>query len=140
MRPTANRRQGRIANRLSAKMCKFPSLSFEAPCFCLYLLKVEGAVNNFINPQRFFYFFSLSNCTTVCVFYCSMLTSFCTTQPRAFGTQDLLKVHAIFYHGFRDINFYIFYVLIACDNSVTTFMDSCIYTSKNSKMRSIKPY
>jgi hypothetical protein len=37
--PSANRRQGRIAQRLLAKMGKFPSLFSEALHFCYYLLK-----------------------------------------------------------------------------------------------------
>jgi hypothetical protein len=50
----ANRRQGKIAQRLLAKTWQLPSLFSEAPCFCLYLLKVHGTVGNFKNPQRVF--------------------------------------------------------------------------------------
>jgi hypothetical protein len=37
----------RIAQRLLAKMLKFPSLFSEALLFSLHLLKAEGAVENF---------------------------------------------------------------------------------------------
>jgi hypothetical protein len=53
-RPSANRRQGRIAQWLLAKMEQFPSLFPEAPRFCQYLLKVKGTAENFENPQRVF--------------------------------------------------------------------------------------
>jgi hypothetical protein len=47
-------------------MWQFPSLFSEGPHFCSYsyLLKVEGAVNNFFNAQQLFSYFSLSNQTT----------------------------------------------------------------------------
>ncbi len=60
----ANRRAGRIAQRLLAKMLQFPFISSELLRFCLYLLKVEEAVENFKNAQRIFSFFPLSNHTT----------------------------------------------------------------------------
>jgi hypothetical protein len=44
---SANRRQGRIAQRLLAKTWQFSSLFSEALQFCLYLLKVKGTVENF---------------------------------------------------------------------------------------------
>jgi hypothetical protein len=44
LQPLANRRQGKIAQRLLAKTWQLPSLFSEAPCFCLHLLKVNGTV------------------------------------------------------------------------------------------------
>jgi hypothetical protein len=55
--PSANRRQGRNAQRLFAKTWQFPSLFSEETCFCSYLLKVKGAVENFKNPQEVFSYF-----------------------------------------------------------------------------------
>ncbi len=55
----ANRRAGRIAQWLLAKMQQYPFISSELLCFCLYLLKVGEAMENFKNAQRIFsYFFS----------------------------------------------------------------------------------
>jgi hypothetical protein len=56
-RQLANRRAGRIAQRLLAKMEQFPFISSELLRFCLYLLKVED-VENFKNAQRIFSYFS----------------------------------------------------------------------------------
>ncbi len=53
----ANRRGGRIAQRLLAKMWQFPFISSELQRFCLHLLKVEEAMENFKNAQRFFFYF-----------------------------------------------------------------------------------
>jgi hypothetical protein len=53
----ANRRWGRISQRLLAKTWQFPSLFFEGAYFCSHLLKVEGAVKNFFNAQRLFSYF-----------------------------------------------------------------------------------
>jgi hypothetical protein len=58
MRLSASRRHGRIARWLPANTWQFPSLSPEAVCFCLYLLKSKGAMENYKNPQRFSYFCS----------------------------------------------------------------------------------
>jgi hypothetical protein len=41
---SANRRGGRTAHRLSAKMWQFPAFFFEALRFYLHLLKVVGAL------------------------------------------------------------------------------------------------
>jgi hypothetical protein len=60
----ANRRVSRIAQRLLAKTWQFEALFSEELHFCLYLLKVEGAVENFKNAQRFFSYFALSSHTT----------------------------------------------------------------------------
>jgi hypothetical protein len=40
--------QGRIAQRLLAKMLQFPLLFSAAARFCLYLLQVEVAIENYI--------------------------------------------------------------------------------------------
>jgi hypothetical protein len=53
----ANRREGRIAQQLLAKMLQFPYISSELLRFCLHLLKVEEAGENFKNAQRFFSYF-----------------------------------------------------------------------------------
>ncbi len=53
----ANRRAGRIAQRLLAKMQYFPCISFGLLRFCLHLLNVEEAVENFKNAQRLFSYF-----------------------------------------------------------------------------------
>jgi hypothetical protein len=45
-------------------MWQFPSLFSEGRRFCSYLLKVEGAVNNFVMLSGSFPIFSLSNHTT----------------------------------------------------------------------------
>jgi hypothetical protein len=50
----ANRRAGRIAQRLLAKTWQFPFISSELLRFCLHFLKVEEALENFKNAQRFF--------------------------------------------------------------------------------------
>jgi hypothetical protein len=55
--PSANSRQGRIAQRLLAKMGKLSSLFSEALRFCYYLLKVKRPVENFTNPQQVFSYF-----------------------------------------------------------------------------------
>jgi hypothetical protein len=60
----ANRRAGRIAQRLLAKMQQFPFISSELLCFCLYLLKVEEAVENFPTLSGSSPNFPLSNHTT----------------------------------------------------------------------------
>jgi predicted metal-dependent hydrolase len=54
----ANRRAGRIAQRLLAKMWQFPLIFSELLRFCLHLLKVEEAVENFKKAQRIFSYFS----------------------------------------------------------------------------------
>jgi hypothetical protein len=53
-----NRRAGRIAQRLLAKMQQFPFISSELLRFCLHLLKDEEAVENFKNAQRILSYFS----------------------------------------------------------------------------------
>jgi hypothetical protein len=58
--PSANRREGIIAQQLSSKRWQFPSLFSEMPCFFSYLLIVEGAVETFQNAQRFSHFSSYS--------------------------------------------------------------------------------
>jgi hypothetical protein len=45
----ANRRGGRIAQRIVGKMWQFPSLFSEVLRFCLQLLKVKGAVEKIFN-------------------------------------------------------------------------------------------
>jgi hypothetical protein len=54
----ANRRGVRIAQRLLAKTWQFLFISSELLHFCLHLLKVEEAVENFKNAQWFFSYFS----------------------------------------------------------------------------------
>jgi hypothetical protein len=49
-----DRRGDRTAQRLPAKTWQFPSLLSEVVGFCLLLLKVEAAEENFKNAQRFF--------------------------------------------------------------------------------------
>jgi hypothetical protein len=61
---SANRRVGRISQRLLAKTWQFTALFSEALHFCLYLLKVKGAVENFQNVQRDFSFFARFSHTT----------------------------------------------------------------------------
>jgi hypothetical protein len=55
--PSANRRGGRIAQRFLAKTWQFPFLFLLSAVFCLHLLKVKGAVENFKIGQRFFSYF-----------------------------------------------------------------------------------
>jgi hypothetical protein len=59
----ANRRGGRIAQRLLAKSWEFAALFSEALRLCLHLLRVEGAAKHFKNSSQFFYF-ALSSHTT----------------------------------------------------------------------------
>jgi hypothetical protein len=54
---SANRRGGRIAQRLLAKTWQFAALFSEALRFCLHSLEVERAGENFKNAQRFFSYF-----------------------------------------------------------------------------------
>jgi hypothetical protein len=61
----ANRRAGRIAQRLLAKMQQFPCISSELLRFCLHLLKVKEALENYKNAQQFSLIFALSNHTLV---------------------------------------------------------------------------
>jgi hypothetical protein len=61
---SANRRGGRIAQWLFAKMWQFAALFSEAVRFCLHLIKVKAAVKNFKNAQRFFSYFALFSHTT----------------------------------------------------------------------------
>jgi hypothetical protein len=53
----ANRRAGRIAQQLLTKTLQFLFISSELLLFCLHLLKVKEAVENFKNAQRFFSYF-----------------------------------------------------------------------------------
>jgi hypothetical protein len=46
------------------KTWQFPSLFSEVPRFCFYLLKVEGTVENFKNPQQSSSIFAFSIHTT----------------------------------------------------------------------------
>jgi hypothetical protein len=62
MRPSANRADGGIAQRLPAKALGFPSFFSEAPHFFLNLLKVE-VTGKFKTPPRFFSYFALSSQT-----------------------------------------------------------------------------
>ncbi len=59
---TANRRGGRISQRLLAKTWQFSSLFSEGPCFCSHLLKVKGAVLKMLSGS--FPIIALSNHTT----------------------------------------------------------------------------
>jgi hypothetical protein len=61
---SANKRGGKITQRLLLKTWQFPSLFFEALRFCLHLLNVEGAVENFKMLSGSFPVFALSNHTT----------------------------------------------------------------------------
>jgi hypothetical protein len=60
----ANRREGRIYQRLVAKTWQFPSLVPEGQCFYSHLLKVQGAVKKCLNAQWLFPIFALSNHAT----------------------------------------------------------------------------
>ncbi len=51
------RREVRIAQQLLAKTLQFSFISSERQRFCLHLLKVKEAVENFKNAQRFFSYF-----------------------------------------------------------------------------------
>jgi hypothetical protein len=55
--PSANRKGDTIAKRLLAKTWQFPFISSELLRFCLHLLQVEEALENFKNAQRFFSYF-----------------------------------------------------------------------------------
>ncbi len=52
----ANRRGGRIVQQLLEKTWQFLFISSELLRFCLHLLKIKEAVENFKNSQRFFSF------------------------------------------------------------------------------------
>jgi hypothetical protein len=57
----ANRRGGRIAQRLLAITWQFAALFSEALRFCLHLFKVERALENCKSAQQFSYFCLSSN-------------------------------------------------------------------------------